>query len=153
LVQEAELLFTNCQQLLEEQAIASYLGEQISDVLITMGYQVAQVPPAAPAEHRAYLAMVGDDLGLEFHLDGRGHLATEMVALSAQASGAGQAGQEHICSLADKVFAALTERECVVREQFRSSLSPGEKLRVVEMESTEERTVAATEELKQMRVG
>ena len=151
LAQEADTLFTTCLQLFEEQTIADYLGDQISDVLLTMGYQVAQVPPESPSEHRAYRADVGDGLGLEFHLDGRGHIGTETVALSPQAVDIDHAAQERVCSLEDKVFAALKARECVVRERFRSSLSPGEQLRVVEV-SNEEPVVVVAEELKQMRV-
>lgn len=152
LAQDAEALYTDCEKALEEQTIAAYLGDQITDVLLAMGYQVAQVPPEQAAGQHAVVAAVGDELGLEFHIDGHGRLGSEMVALSPHSTRAGHASEERICALADSVFHALKARDCEIRERFRSSLTPGEQLRVVEIAFTEEQQAPAAEALKEMRV-
>ncbi len=152
LAELADQIFTGYLHFIEAQTVTSYVGDQISDVLLTLGYRVSQIAPENPAEQRAYVAEVGDDLGLAFRLDGQGQLKTELVALNEQAAGSGQAAQERICTLTDKIFAALRARDCTVRERFRSSLTPGEKLRVMEATFDEERPAVNQEELKQMSV-
>lgn len=149
---EVDALFTACAKTFEEQTIAAYLEDQISEALTTMGYQVSQLPPEGLTAQRALVAAVGDDLGLEFHVDGHGRLGTEMVALSEDAASAGHDAQERVCTLVDQVFAALNAHECAIRERFRSSLRPGEQLRVVEMPASEDASRPVKAELKKMQV-
>ena len=124
---EAQALFSRCEQLLAEETLSRYLREEVTEVLLTMGYQVTQAQEGSAG----VLAAVGNDVGIEFHIDGKGALVTKMVALSKEAADSGQTEQARVCALVDQVFAALQARKCDIRERYRLSLDKDEQLRVV----------------------
>lgn len=141
LKEEADALFTATTTALEEQAVTSYVSDQVTDVLRSLGYQVAEIP----ADHQQATTLVtplADDIGLEIRVDGQGHLGTHMVALSDDAAQRGHASQEKVCALVDEIFTALRHRDIGVRERFRSSLATDESLPVVAMPAMESETPA-----------
>jgi hypothetical protein len=109
------------------------MRDQVTDVLLAMGYKVAQVAPEESSDNHALIASVGNDIGIEFHVNGKCQMGAQMVALSDDAAHAGQEHEERICHLIDQVLTTLQARQCLVRERFRSTLAPDEDLRVVEL--------------------
>lgn len=149
LAEDANHLFIGCHRALEEQTRAAYVHDQLTDVLLTMGYRVSQV--AAEGERKSLVAAVDHEVGLEFHVDGQGRMGTQMVALTPEGATAGQAAEKKVCKLMDEILAALRARQCEVRERFRSYLADGEELRVVEM-ATQQDEFAQGQALQQMRM-
>ncbi|MEI7831785.1 MAG: hypothetical protein WCJ56_01085 [bacterium] len=142
---EVDELYAACEKTLEEQTMAAYLQDQLSDVLLSMGYNVSQVP----AEQKL-LASVDNQVGLEFHLGENGRIDTEMVALKQSAAKSGAENEERVCNLADKVFKALAQRDIEVRERFRTHLDDDEELRVVEMPEQQTTAVKHAEQPRKM---
>ena len=132
LSRDVDALFVECARLLEEQDATAYISDQVTDVLRTMGYQVTQLPDSTTVSQQ-FVAAVDDSIGLQFRVDGNGHLGTKMVALNEQGAGAGKKEQEKVCSIVDEVFTALKRRQCRLRERFRSSLAPGERLDIIKL--------------------
>ncbi|HEY3378434.1 MAG TPA: hypothetical protein VGL77_13165 [Armatimonadota bacterium] len=141
LAQDVDALFHACGQALEEQAAAAYLSGQVTEVLLSLGYAVTQLPTdAAPGKH--FVAEMGKQIGVEFKVDGTGRLGTHMVALSEDAVQSGEQAQEHVCALVDQVFTALRQRQLRLRERYRSSLAPGEGLPLLQLPETTENAPA-----------
>jgi hypothetical protein len=138
LAKAVDTLFVACEQRFLQQATSSYVGDQVTDVLLSMGYCVTQVSAEDTEESRTYVATVDNATALQLRVDGNGRFTTEMVALTEQAAEATAPMQGNVCSLVDQILAALRERQCTVREKFRSTLEVGERLRVVELPATEE---------------
>ena len=126
---EVAALYAACEHLLRERLVSSYLGAQVSDVLLSMGYQVAQVA-SDDTSQLTYLAPVDNAHGVEFHISGTGRLTTEMVALSEEAVQTGEQGQEKVCGMVGQVMQELAARRLQVRERFRKHLRDGEPLKI-----------------------
>lgn len=150
--ERADTLFVMCARTLEGEETAKFISEQVTEILSGMGYQVSQLPGEGSATRQDLLTAVDGDVGLHVAIDGQGHLGMHMVALDEEARGNGAEAQERVCSLVDAIFGALRERECGVRERFRTSLAPGEELPVLEVpkDETEERTTTAAPQYMRM---
>lgn len=138
LSQEADALYAACERYLKERLVSAYVGDQVSEVLVTLGYQVSHVETNTGTTQRELLTAVDADFGIEFQIQGNGRLTTEMVALSEDGARAGAAAQEKVCSLVDQVIGELRTRKLPIRERLRSSLTPNQQLRVVETPEEEE---------------
>lgn len=134
LAQQTNELFAACENLLQEELTASYIRDQVSDVLLSLGYQVQQISEGG-AEQKL-VTQIDGELGIEFHLDGTGHLGTEMVGLHDGAT-AGEEEQEKICRIVDEVIEALHQRNLTTRERFRTS-SANDSLRIIDVPPQEE---------------
>lgn len=130
-------LFDACVQQLQEQAVAAIISDQVATVLVELGYQVTQLPTDDAPDDRTLVAAYDNTLGIEFHVGGNGLMRTEMVALTADAVDADAETQEKVCTVIDHVIDALQDRQYGVRERFRKSLTPGERLRVIDAEVLE----------------
>lgn len=136
LAADAEALFTACDTAVQERAVSAILGDQVTEVLLSLGYDVTQVP-GVETQVDTLLASVDHDYGVELSLRGDGRVSTQMVALSQDGVHADADDQEKVCQLVDKLVAALRQRKVDIRERFRASLQPGEELRVIEGETVE----------------
>ena len=150
LTQQADTLFTECERLLQERLVATYISDQVATVLQELDYQVTEVAPDN-AQHATLLAKVDNDVAIELRVQGNGKLTTEMVALSEDASRQGQTSQEKVCAVVDQLVSELAKRQCKVRERFRTSLTDGEMLRVVEA-PPEEESIITQKTPKQQRM-
>ncbi len=128
LAQEANTLFDAARRILTTQATAEYVRGQVADVLLGLGYRVAEIPSES-----ASVASLGEGVGLEFHVDAQGRLGTAMVATEEGVT-AQPAAQEKVCGIIDQVLAALRAREVTVTEKFRRTLTAGQALPVVHVE-------------------
>jgi len=90
-------------------------------------------------------------VGVEFQVGEEGRLGAEMVALTPETAVVDQESQEKVCGMIDQVIDELKKRQDGVRERFRSTLQPGEALRVVDA-GGEEETTGTHAELKKMRI-
>lgn len=134
LIASAAEIFQRCEKMLAEETIARYLREQVTEVLLSMGYQVTP----AEGKYRPLLASLGKDIGLEVQFGEGGALQTQMVALSENAVLHGAEEQERVCKLVDQLFAALKSRDCKIQERFRLSLGKDEQLRVITLPASAE---------------
>ena len=149
LLLEAETLFAACERALQERLVASVISDQVTGALLSMGYQVRQVDGE---ENGHLLAAIDNGVGLEFRVDGEGHVGSEMVALTPDGTHADHKTQEHVCTVIDQVVSQLVARNYTVRERCRSSLHPGEQLRVVDILAGEEPIVPISVEPKHKKV-
>lgn len=142
LAQAVATLFAACEKALGEQVLAGYISDNITDVLLSLGYRVEQIP--GENTQQACVAAFDDSLGVQFNIDGTGHLSTEMVALNAAAVAVDPLQQEHVCSMVDQVLEALKERDWKLRERYRTHFEKHNTLRVVEMPAVESRPHEST---------
>ncbi|MHB0938307.1 MAG: hypothetical protein ACYC6A_18090 [Armatimonadota bacterium] len=145
---ETDYLFETCERTLQQHLVTEYISDQISDVLVSLGYQVQSVEEEGGER---LIANIDNAVGIQFNVAEEGKLGAEMVALNAEAAAHGQESQEKICSIIDQVFAGLKGKDLPLRERFRSKLKPGEQLKVVETsaeEATEGDAAAAPKEMK-----
>ena len=147
---ETAELFAECVHHLNEKLVSAYVGDQVAEVLGELGYQVSHVESASTTVRNDLFTQIDADFGIEFHVQGNGRLSTEMVALTEDALHTGPEAQEKICAVVDQVVGELRERQLPVRERFRSSLVPGQPLRLVE--APVEVTIAMPEAPKQQRM-
>jgi len=90
------------------------LSAQVSDVLLSLGYRVAQLPG-----EEDLIAPLNQRVGVVFAADADGKLVAEMVALAPEAARLDPGEQERVCALVDEVVAGLRARACTVRERTR----------------------------------
>jgi len=145
-----DALFAACEKALHEQLLTQYVSHSVSDVLLSLGYRVAEITPEE-AEQQSYVAAFDDAVGVQFNIDGTGHLTTEMVALNAGAAEVNRDTQEKVCSMIDQVLDALKQHDYQVRERYRSHFEESETLRVVELPASETHE-SHTAEPKVMRI-
>jgi hypothetical protein len=143
-VDAAAALFDDARLALTRQATAEYVRGQVADVLLGLGYRVAEIPGEG-----ASVASLGDGVGLEFHVDAQGRLGTAMVATEEGVS-VEHAAQEKVCGLIDAVLAALREREVTVTEKFRRTLTAGQALPVVHVDTTAAPHLVATPDVRKV---
>ena len=136
LAQEVASLFAACEKTLGEQAYAAYISDNITDVLLSLGYRVAQIPGEDTAQ--ACVATIDESLGVQFNIDDQGHLNTEMVALDAGAAALEPGKQQQACSCSSGARGAK-ERDWKVRERYRTHFEEHDTLRVVEQPTVESR--------------
>jgi len=150
LAQQAGELFAACENALSMQVVSAYIQDEVTDVMLSLGYQVT--PIAGEGDRRRFLAPVDEEYGIEFQVDGGGRLGTEMVALHSGAAVTDPDAQEKICGIVDQMIEQLKAHHQNVREHFRTSLQPGEQLRVVETDAEESTTPGAVAAPKEMRI-
>ena len=80
-----DTLFSAGEKALQGNSFASYVSNNVSEVLLSLGYRVAQIDPeAGEADPHACVAAFDDSTGVQFNVDEAGRLTTEMVALDAR---------------------------------------------------------------------
>jgi len=131
---QAGELFSDCEKALTSQVTTAYIEDELTDVMVSLGYQITRIP--GEGDRHSLVSAVDDAHGIEFRVDG-GHINSEMVALTRDASVIDPEAEEKVCSIIDQVVANIKERHQGVRERFRTSLRPEEQLRVVEIEQEE----------------
>lgn len=124
--------FADCEKSLQDQAMAEYVGAEVTDVLLSLGYRVAQVGEGDGAGQGTCTAALDSTVGVQFRLNAQGRLGTEMVAFNEQAADVDAVAQERVCALVDKVLGALQRRRLTVRQKVRRSFPQGHRLRVVQ---------------------
>jgi len=129
---EVSAEYTASERLLTESANADYLGSQVSDVLLGMGYRVTEIPAEGDAAAATYVAELEHGVGFQFQVNGEGRMGTEMVAFSEETAVMDVANQEHVCQVIDKVLAELRRRDFTVKERFRRTMEEGHALTVIE---------------------
>ena len=137
LQQEVDTLFSAGEKALQGALMSAYISNNVSEVLLSLGYRVAQIDPEAGAEPHACVAAFDDSTGVQFNVDEAGRLTTEMVALDARSAEVERGKQEKVCSMIDQVLEALKARDWQLRERFRSNFAEEEQLRVVELPATD----------------
>jgi|GEM_PF-1859845 len=145
---QAGELFSACEQTLTGQVTTAYIEDELTEVMVSLGYQITRIP--GEGDRHSLVSAVDDAHGIEFRVDG-GHINSEMVALTPDAAVIDTETEEKVCGVVDQVIDELKKRQDGVRERFRTTLQPGDQLRVVETGEMEEIT-AADVELKKMRI-
>ena len=151
LAEEAAALFSTCEHMLQERLVSSFISDQVADVLLSLGYQVKQL--ANEPESHDFVAPIEQGVAIKFHVEDGGRVGSEMVALSSEAVDADAEAQEKICAIVDRIIGELGARNLAVRERFRASLQPGEKLHVVEVVVEEEAAPRSAVKPKRKKVG
>jgi len=114
--------------------VAEYVSSQVTDVLLSLGYQINHLPPERPSGSAGCVALLDSSIGVQFRVEADGRLRTEAVALTESASGSGEEVEERVCALVDQVLQSLRQRpECRVRERARRRAKSGERLRVLKL--------------------
>jgi len=149
LARDTDYLFETCERTLQQHLVTEYVSDQVSDVLSSMGYHVRQVEQEEGRQ--TLVANLDNAVGVEFQVGEEGRLGAEMVALTPETAVVDQESQEKVCGMIDQVIDELKKRQDGVRERFRSTLQPGEALRVVDA-GGEEETTGTHAELKKMRI-
>jgi hypothetical protein len=126
LTSEVDALFVTGEGRLQQLDLAAHLRQEITDVLLGMGYQVNEV---AADGGPTLVTPVGEAVGVEFRLDTTGRLIAEGVALTPDGVQVDAAAQERVAVLVDGVFAALRARQVKVQERRRRHLQIGDALR------------------------
>jgi len=147
---ETDYLFETCEKTLQQHLVTAYISDQISDVLVSLGYQVQSVEEEGGER---LIANIDNAVGIQFNVGEEGKLAAEMVALNPDAAAHGMESQEKVCGIIDQVFAGLKGKQPAMRERFRSKLKPGEQLKVVETTAEESINGDAATAPKEMKVG
>lgn len=135
--QEVDTLYAASEKALQGQLLSSYVSSNVSDVLLSLGYRVAQINPAEDTEPHACLAAFDEATGVQFNVDAAGRLTTEMVSLDAHAAEVDSSKQKKVCTMIDQVLGALKERDWQLRERYRSNFTDEEQLRVVDLPTAE----------------
>ncbi len=135
--QQVDTLFSASEKALQGELISSYVSSNVSEVLLSLGYRVAQITPDADADPHACVAAFDEATGVQFNVDATGRLTTEMVALDANAAQVDRSKQEKVCSMIDQVLDALKQRDWQLRERYRSNFADQEQLRVAELPTLE----------------
>jgi hypothetical protein len=144
LATEAQQLFVNTEQLIEEAAMASYLEDQVAQVLGGLGYRVTAATNGQ--SESKMVAVLDSGLGVQLNINGQGHLSGEMVAFSDATSDVNSQAQEKVCNLMDDIFDGLRRRNLVVREKKRKNLKSGvDRVPVVQVESASNETTPTSE--------
>ena len=136
--QEVDTLFSASEKALQGELLSSYVSHNVSEVLLSLGYRVAQIDPDADAKSHAMVATFDETTGVQFNVNETGRLTTEMVALHADAAEVDRDKQEKVCSMIDQVLAALKGRDWQLRERYRSNFADQEQLRVLEQPTAEQ---------------
>jgi hypothetical protein len=147
---DVDYLYDTCERTLRQHVVSDYISDQVSDVLASMGYQVRQVEREEGGE-QTFVANIDNTVAVEFHVGEEGRLGAEMVALNPEAATVDADAQEKVCSVVDQVIDGLKERHEGVRERFRTTLQPGDALRVVDAGEIEE-TIDTDVASKKMRI-
>ncbi len=137
ILDEADALFAVVQQRLRDRFTASYLAQQVTDVLHTMGYAVSQIPAESGDRPASLVTRVDGELGLQVEFDNTGGMTTELVSLADTPLLVNDAQQEKICSLVDHIIESLQHRHCAIRERYRAYLNEDEHLRAVEIDTAD----------------
>jgi hypothetical protein len=145
---QAGELFAACEKALSEQVMSAYIEEELTEVMVSLGYQVTRIPGEDSFQHRL-VTTVDDAHGIEFEVDS-GHIKSEMVALTPDASVTDPQAEEKVCHIMDQFIATFKAHHQGSREVFRTSLQPEEELRVVEI--AEEETITADSARKEIRI-
>ncbi|HEX9996907.1 MAG TPA: hypothetical protein VGB45_07180 [Abditibacterium sp.] len=149
---QAKELFESTEKALEEAALATYLEDQVSQVLGGLGYRITS---ATSGGEQKMVAVLDGGNGVQLNIDGKGNLSGEMVAFSENFAEVSEAAQEKVCNLMDDVFDGLRRRNLVVREKKRKNFKAGrDRVEVVKTaeNSVETMSVAAQKPLE-MRIG
>lgn len=152
LATEAQTLFETTEEALEEQAMATYLEDQVSQVLGGLGYRLTTATNGAESK---MVAVLDSGVGVQLNIDGRGNLSGEMVAFSESSADVNASAQEKVCNLMDDVFDGLRRRNLVVREKKRKNFKAGaDRVEVVQTTgSTGENSAVIVQKPLEMRVG
>lgn len=146
---QTDYLYDTCERTLQQHLVIEYISDQITDVLVSLGYRVQCVEEEGGER---LIANIDNAVGIRFNVAEDGQLGAEMVALTPEAAAHGLESQEKICGIIDQVFAGLKSKDLPLRERFRSKLKPGEQLKVVATHAEEE-TKDDTAAPKQMTIG
>lgn len=149
---EAQSLFEATETALEEQAMAKYLEDQVSQVLGGLGYRLTT---ATNGTESKMVAVLDSGTGVQLNIDGRGNLSGEMVAFSEGSAEVSLSAQEKVCDLMDDVFDGLRRRNLVVREKKRVNFKAGQdRVEVVQTPaSARENLTQSAQKPLEMRVG
>ena len=130
LAQDVATLYAASERALQGELISSYISDNVSEVLLSLGYRVAQIDADEAARPHGCAAAFDASTGVQFNVDDAGRLTTEMVALDAQSTQVDRGKQEKVCSMIDQVLEALKQRDWQLRERYRSNFAEQEQLRV-----------------------
>lgn len=142
LAEQASTLYASCEQALHGQLASAIISEQVTAVLLGMGYQVTQLPAQQAGNAPALLTACDEQIGIRIHIDDNGRLSTEMVALNEQSAKATAIAEDQVCQVVDQMLEELRARQVQVRERYRRSLPLDGRLQVIEAAVTEQPVVA-----------
>jgi hypothetical protein len=140
---KARNLFQACEKRLQEAAAHAYVAESVKDVLLNMGYSVAEVPPAVSTGDPGCLVSVDQDTGIVVSFAEDGRMLTEMVAFSANGVDPDEEAEKRVCAVVDVILEGLRDRQIDMQEKSRKKLRPGHRLRRVEKKKLQELAAAA----------
>ena len=138
LLSKARSLFGRCEKRLEDAASHAFVAESVKDVLLTMGYQVSEVPSEIANGDPGCMVSIDNDSGVVVSLNSEGKMLTEMVAFTSAGQDPDDAAEKRVCAVVDDILAGLRSRDIPMQDKSRKKLRPGHRLRMVKKSKPQE---------------
>ncbi len=143
LLSKARSLFAKCEKRMDESAAHAFVAESVKDVLLTMGYEVSEVPAETANGDPGCMVSIDKDSGVVVSVAPDGRMLTEMVAFTAAGQDPDEEAERKVCTVVDEIMAGLRKRDIAMQDKSRKKLRPGHRLRMVKKKQQQEFAAAS----------